>query len=678
MGLDILPMSSSSSKQKPKYAAMIFDEDKIVLKNEEISFRKLIKILNKYKPNILAIDNIWELAPNQEALQNFLKKLPPIRLVQVTGSPTQMQPIHIIAKRVGIHLTSHPTPIQTAEICARLVQIGIGYEAALFEKETQIRISRTRTIGPGGWSQNRYRRHSHAAILQSTREIQTQLDEQGIEYDLSVRKADYGLDRSVFTVYAEINEVLSFIKPYTGSTIQVKITPIKKKEIEFIPLTAKEDETVPLKSLIVGIDPGTTTGIAILDLNGKILALRSGKEISRRDLIKYIAKFGTSVVIATDVTPLPKYVEKIANTFNALIFRPRKSMKVSEKQELVNEYLSHSKWKVSDAHIRDALACAIKAYFSYRQIFEKIHKKIQEMNVEVSIEKVKVLVMRGYSIYDAISILTFKPDEEEEPPPEITEKSDDETIKELHNKIYILIDKNIQLKRALEELKLKNKELEKELNQSKTQISELQDKLEHVRSKTFYRLRGERLIRAQNTEINQLRSVISELREKITFLENEIAKYKSRSAILDELKQEQLANKIIILKVIENFSKDCLKNIELSPNDVLYMLNGSGGGGSTAEQLISEESPIRAIITNTLSHEAYEEFRNAGITIIPTEEVQADLKIKEGILYISRQKFEEKLRIYKQRQHELSRQETESWLQNLISNYRKRKADENF
>ncbi|NVM55975.1 MAG: DUF460 domain-containing protein [Candidatus Helarchaeota archaeon] len=673
MGIDILPMSSSSSKRKPKYAAIIFKEEKIIFKDEEITLRKLNKVLTKYKPDILATDNIWELAPTQESLQNLMKQFPPFKLVQVTGSPSQgMQPVHKLARRCGIHLTSHPTPIETAEICVRLVQIGIGFEVALFEKETQIRISRTRNIGPGGWSQNRYRRHSHAVILQSTRDIQTQLDEQGIEYDLSVRKADYGLDKSVFTVYAAVSDILSFIKSYNGSTIQIKVTPIKKKEMEFIPLTAQEDESPPLKSLIVGVDPGTTTGIAILDLNGKILALRSGKDISRRDLIRYIAKLGSAVMICSDVSPLPKYVEKVANTFNSIIFRPRKSLKVSEKQELVNNYLQNSKRKVSDAHIRDSLACALKAYFSYQNIFEKIQKRIREMNVDVPLEKVKVLVMRGYSIYDAISILTFKPEEkEEETILEQTQHTDTDRVKELNEKIYLLIDKNLQLKRNFDDLHTKNVKLEEELELQRIKISESQERLETVRSKSFYRLRGERLIRAQEKEINHLRKVISELKDQITTLENQISKLERKSVILEELERQRLANKIIILKVVENFSKECLESVELFPNDVIYMLDGSGGGSSTAEQLINNE--ISAIITNTLSHNAYEQFKNSGIYVIPTEEIQKDLKIRAGIYYLDKKIFDQKLKMYKQRQHEMSRQEAESWLQNLVSDYRKRK-----
>ncbi len=680
MGIDILQMSPAS-KQKPKYAALIFSNDAILFKNEEISFRKLIKILSQFKPNFLAIDNVWELAPTQEALQELMEKFPPeTTLVQTTGAPGQMQPIHHLAKRCGIQLTSHPNPLKTAEICARLVQIGIGHEVALFEKESQIQVTRVRTIGgPGGWSQNRYRRNSQMFILQATREIQTQLDELGIEYDLSVRKTDYGLDRSVFTVYAAIYELLPKIKSYKGSTIRVKITPIKRKELEFIPLVQQEElGSAPLKSLIVGIDPGTTTGIAILDLNGKILALHSGKDISRRDLVKFISQFGSAVMCCCDVTPLPKYVEKVSNTYNSIIFRPSKSMKVADKKELVTEYLKDSEEfrKVSDAHIRDALASAVKAYLPYKNVFEKIHKRVREMNVDIPEEKVKVLVLRGYSIYDAISILTFKPEDKEEAVETESQASNGDQITELNNRIYQLIDKNIELKRSLEELKDKNTQIKEELELQKMQLSKSQKTLESERSRSLYQLRGERLIRAQDIEIKYLRATLDQLKDQISELEEEISKYGNREIILNELQRQELANEIIILKVIETFSKENLEKVEFSANNVLYMIDGSGGGSTTAIQLISAAKDLRAIITNTLSHEAYQQFRSAGIPIIPTEEIQGDLKAKEGVFFINKHRFEQKLKQYKQKQHEMNRQEAEIWLQNLITDYRKRKDEE--
>lgn len=678
LGVDILPMSSSSSKAKPKYAAVVFENEKILFKIDEISLRKLDKIITHYKPNILAIDNIWELAPSQEPLQNFLKEYPWMKLVQVTGSPTHgLQPVYKLAKHCGIHLRRHPSPIETAEICARLVQVGIGSEVALYENETQIRLARTRRIGPGGWSQNRYRRHSHAVILQATRDLQTQLDEQGIEYDLSVRKADYGLDQSLFTVYSSMNEVLSTIRPYSGATIRIKITPIKKKELEFIPLTSKEPESPPLKSLIVGIDPGTTTGIAILDLNGNILALKSAKEFSRREIIKYISKYGSAVTIASDVTPTPKFVERIASTFNSLIFYPRMSMKVSEKQDLVSTYQSKFDRKITDAHIRDSLACALKAYLSYKELFKRIEQRVLELNINVPLEKIKVLVMRGYSIYDAISLLTFKPDEKEGDipiAPNNIEPTDNEQIKSLNDKVYSLIDKNLQLKRANADLEAKISKLQNLYEKRGIDLTELSAKLEQTRSQSFYRLRGERLIRAQEKEINQLRKALDTLKTKITELEQQVQAFKDRSLISEELERQRLANKISILKVIPNFSKECLQNVEIYPNDVIYMLDGSGGGASTAMYLVENE--ISAIITNTLSHIAYEQFKAAEIPVIPAEAVLPQLQIKGGICYIDRIFLERQFKFYKAKQKEMSLRDAEKWLENLVDSYRKRTKDE--
>jgi len=678
MGLDILPMSAASSKQKPKYAVIIVRGETTLFKSEEVSIHKLNKLIENYKPEILAIDNVWELAPDQESLQFLMEKFPiEITLVQVTGPPAHMQPIHTLAKRLGMQLASHPSPIKTAEICVNLVQIGIGSEVACFEKETQIKVSRTRAVGPGGQHQNKYRRHFHALILQATRDIQGQLDEHGIEYDLSVRKADYGLDKSVFTVYTAVSEVTSTlsIQSYHGSTIQVRIIPIKKKEIEFIPLATKEEQGPPLKSIIIGIDPGTTTGIAILDLNGNILALRSGKEISRRDIIRYISEFGSAVMMATDVSPLPKFVEKVATAFKSIIFSPQKSLKVVDKKELVIDFLQKHNMKINDAHIRDALACALKAYFSFQNTFEKIQKKIQELNVDVSEDKVKALVMRGYSIYDAISILTFdQENKEEEPTPEITETADKDKVEELNKKIYLLIDKNLELKRNLDELNTQNLGLEATLKDHKNQILNLQNQIERMKSKTFFQLKGERMIRTQDTEIARQRKEITNLQSEIDNLKTQIVNYEKRALVLEGLKKDQVAGKIVILKVIENFSKECIEKVELFPNDIVYMVDGSGGGGSTADQLVADN--IRAIITNTLSHEAFEKFRNSGIVVIAVEEILDDLKMCEGIYYIDKKQLENKLKLYKQKQYAMNLQEAELWLQNLISNYRNRKDED--
>ena len=45
-------------------------------------------------------------------------------------------------------------------------------------------------------------------------------------------------------------------------------------------------ESMPL---IVGIDPGTTTGVAVFDLSGNLILIKSGKNLARSDISRIIS-----------------------------------------------------------------------------------------------------------------------------------------------------------------------------------------------------------------------------------------------------------------------------------------------------------------------------------------------------------------------------------------------------
>ncbi|MFQ5647812.1 MAG: DUF460 domain-containing protein [Candidatus Aenigmatarchaeota archaeon] len=146
-----------------------------------------------------------------------------------------------------------------------------------------------------------------------------------------------------------------------------------------------KDRGVILKEalLIVGIDPGTTTGVALLDLKGKLALLDSHKEFSRSDLVKIVSGFGTPVIITTDVSPPPRLIEKIAASFPARLLVPRHSLQKREKLELVRQYLKERKpgrgparypWK--NTHEKDALAAALFAWSQVRDLVARIDKKL--------------------------------------------------------------------------------------------------------------------------------------------------------------------------------------------------------------------------------------------------------------------------------------------------------------
>ena len=70
-------------------------------------------------------------------------------------------------------------PLEEAEACARLAAKGIGQALSAFEDRTYVKVSRRRSPGRGGWSQNRYYRKIHGAVKGLSREVEKQLREAG-------------------------------------------------------------------------------------------------------------------------------------------------------------------------------------------------------------------------------------------------------------------------------------------------------------------------------------------------------------------------------------------------------------------------------------------------------------------------------------------------------------------
>ena len=154
-------------------------------------------------------------------------------------------------------------PFEEALVIGKLAEIGVGYELLFFEDETKIVVSRARSLGSGGWSETRFRRKIHGEVRRAVREIAQKLREHKIEFDLSVRKTDFGYSRGEFTVYSKIEDMRGLIHNFKVGDIQVKVKPVERRAIGYAPMHREEQK----KLIIAGIDPGTTVGIAVLDLS---------------------------------------------------------------------------------------------------------------------------------------------------------------------------------------------------------------------------------------------------------------------------------------------------------------------------------------------------------------------------------------------------------------------------
>lgn len=133
-----------------------------------------------------------------------------------------------------------------------------------------------------------------------------------------------------------------------------------------------------MEALIVGLDPGITTGLAILDSNGKVMNIWSKRDARTSDIIKYIVKFGRPVIIATDVKRPPRKVISVASKFGCRVYSPDRHLAVQEKNRLAKSY----QLKTEDIHELDALAAAAKAFHNYSEFFKRVRTAVERRSVQ--------------------------------------------------------------------------------------------------------------------------------------------------------------------------------------------------------------------------------------------------------------------------------------------------------
>jgi len=111
--------------------------------------------------------------------------------------------------------------------------------------------------------------------------------------------------------------------------------------------------------LILGIDPGTTLGYALVSLNGELIEIGSSKEFSMDSFVEFLLGKGKVKYIGVDRKKIPKYVEKLSARLIVEVIKPDDNISKKYKVRFAKRF------KVRNRHERDAL---FSAYFVYRKI----------------------------------------------------------------------------------------------------------------------------------------------------------------------------------------------------------------------------------------------------------------------------------------------------------------------
>jgi len=655
VGVDILPGYAPSSETQPRYAVVVLRGVKQVESLENISLSGLMEIIRKYRPDILAVDNVFELAPDKNSLAGFLSSFEKIpRLIQVTkirGSDCKLEEI---AEELGLSRGGKLPPLEAAKTIARLGLLGIGSYVEVFEEETRIIVSRGRSPGSGGMSSERFRRNVEGLILRITREIKEELNRAGLEYDLFISRTRYGLKRSLFIVYAPRNQLYGLVKPKKGHDVQISVIPVVKRDLEFSPpaLVDRGAARLSQRYLIVGVDPGIDTGVAALTLTGRPVLLTSRRGLSRNQLIRLLTELGRPIVVASDVTPAPEYVKKIATSLSAVLFEPPYTLSVGEKRRIAQEYEARLNGviKVKDSHQRDALAAAVKAYLSFKPKFSRLEKRLEELGLHVSLNEAKAMIVKGKSIREIVETLATAP----EPKPRV------EVLTRVEQERRPADVRRIQeLSRRIRELELENADLRHRVRLLEEDLKDAWRRLVRLVDEQEARFRRDRLVA-------NLLDRVAALEDEVASLRKDVAKAEELAMMWREVASKALHGEILEAAVMNTLTVSNIPS-DLKEDDVVLVYNIAPYSNKALKRLKSLN--IKAIIAlGNPSEQIVEAVEEWGIPVINGDEVKP--VILEGRAFLDKDVFERVLDARRQILEERRKSRLEEVFKQILEEYR--------
>jgi len=393
-----------------------------------------------------------------------------------------------------------------------------------------------------------------------------------------------------------------------------------------------------IKPVIVGIDIGVTTGLAIYDLNRNLLYTGSKRNISIDNLIREISFYGKPLIIATDKKRIPQPLIKIAASFNCRIFNPDHDLTVEEKDEIV-------RIPIKDIHEKDALAAATYAYKNFAPQFNNIDRNLESLGLFQMKDKVKEMIINREAKNIAEAIEKIKPKEEiVEKVPQIVKEiylNWRERAKELENELKEEGRRCEILKDYSEKLEDKLRELEKQKQQY---LEEQIRKNEEARKKVI-----------KDKEIKTRDILIKQMQFELAKQKNFKNIFEEKVKINEELKGIESENLIPVI-IIPDFTKEEILKVNKRfdiKNKIIWVKNFNPSKPSAS--IITSLKP--KVVIGELDEETKDRLRRSNIITIDT------IKPEERSYYaaISSDKIENEIK-------RIERKDFFNWLED----YRKR------
>jgi predicted RNase H-like nuclease (RuvC/YqgF family) len=641
-GVDV--QSGDVRGEAPSYALVTYDGES--LERDVVSRRKLLRLIADEEPAIVATDNAFELAADKDALVHLLRELPTeTKLLQVTGDE-RPEPLSRVANRHGVPYGK--APMEEAEAAARLAARNVGYQVSAFTDTTRVKVARGRsTGGGGGWSEDRFTRRIHGSVKRAAREVESELADAALEYEKDVTEKYGGYSRAVFEVEATPAEIP--VSSRRSGDTRVEIQRERRDGIEYRPLVTRRDHVV------VGIDPGTTTAVALLDLDGAVLDVWSTRTADTAAVIEWIIEGGRPVVVAADVEPMPETVEKIRRSFDAARWIPDSDLPVDEKLHRTREAA------YDNDHERDALAAALFAYDDHAEQFDRITAKTPPQFDRG--EVIARVVAGDESVEAVLEDLT----EDDEPEAESTEHDPRELTEE---------EKEIKrLKARVQRLEEHVEDLKDTIDRKDDRVAELEAELTEARREERREARERREVTRLERENERLKRELAEAEQANEELDGKLERLKELWK-LDHSNFADVAGEkadLVPVKPVEQFTKDAIEAADnaygLAPGDVVYLRDASGAGRTTAE-LLAEREPRVVLRDGGLSEQADAVLFENEVPVGPADDVT--IREVDELAVARESEVEAAVEDWERRAAERRKAEKAEELDRLISEHRAR------
>ncbi|MEM4481784.1 MAG: DUF460 domain-containing protein, partial [Desulfurococcaceae archaeon] len=292
----------------------------------------------------------------------------------------------------------------------------------------------------------------------------------------------------------------------------------KNAKISIKPALPKRVAEKGRKLVILGIDPGTSIGVAVIDLNGVPLLVESYKNPDREQLIENVLSKGKPIIVSVDTSKSPEYAKKIATILGSVLYTPSEDLSVEEKQRIALDINRIYNVEIVDSHARDALASAVKAYKQIKPIIDEVESKLRGLR-GVDRDEIVAHIVRGRPLSEVLEEVFIKAlsrgkNAREDVDTEKNKRFIHEDVAKLHARISELEGtvKRLEQELSYREEVLKNLELEIKMLKKKAINDECERKINHLNIEVEYL---SRMVEEKN-------KLLALLKDRVLALENAI------------------------------------------------------------------------------------------------------------------------------------------------------------